>query len=103
MLRAQRKNNTDLNLLKNSDTSLYADANSSQRLSKELGYRKVTPTTTNSINTDPPVSVNEDGESMMQASRPSFLDNDVDHARSEAELQRRRQMIIQKLESYEEQ
>jgi hypothetical protein len=54
----------------------------------------VTSATTNSINTDPQFE-EIDGED--QIIRPSFLDDDVDQARSEAELERRRRIILEKL------
>jgi hypothetical protein len=59
----------------------------------------VTSATTNSINTDPQFE-EIDGED--QIIRPSFLDDDVDQARSEAELERRRRIILEKLENLDD-
>ena len=59
----------------------------------------MTSATTNSINTDPQFE-EIDGED--QIIRPSFLDDDVDQARSEAELERRRRIILEKLENLDD-
>jgi hypothetical protein len=61
----------------------------------------VTSATTNSINTDPHHYEEIDGEG-GQMMRPSFLDDDVDQARSDAELEKRRRVIIEKLENLDD-
>ena len=59
----------------------------------------MTSATTNSINTDPHFEDLDGGEQIM---RPSFLDDDADQARSEAELERRRKIIMEKLENLDD-
>ncbi len=60
----------------------------------------MTSATTNSINTDPQIYEEIDGEG--QIIRPPFLDDDADQARSEAELERRRWVIMEKLENLDD-
>lgn len=60
----------------------------------------MTSATTNSINTDPNHYEEMDGEG--QIIRPPFLGDDVDQARSEAELERRRRIIMEKLENLDD-
>ena len=60
----------------------------------------MTSATTNSINTDPNHYEEIDGEG--QIIRPPFLGDDVYQARSEAELERRRRIIMEKLENLDD-
>ena len=56
-------------------------------------------TTTNSINTDPNF---EEGNADIMIMKPPCFGDDADQERSEAELARRKKLVIEKLEAYDD-